>query len=71
MPRGPRAEQKLAEAAGCSVTVARSSVGAMQMTLTQPSGKVRRFYAEALANNLARDQSRGIAATAAGARWGS
>jgi hypothetical protein len=49
VPRGPRGEKKPADVVGCSVAIARLSVGDAGDNLARPSGRVRIGHVEAKA----------------------
>lgn len=71
MPKGPRGENRPADAIGCAVMVGKIATGEIEDDVTVPSGRVRsgRVGAKARAEKLTSEQRRKIAKAAAAARW--
>jgi hypothetical protein len=71
MAKGPRGEVRPADVTGCTVVVARLSVGDATEALKRPSGRVRSAHmgAKACVAKLPPGKREEIARKAAGARW--
>ena len=72
MPRGPQGEKRPADAIGCAVVVGRLATGEIEVTLKEPSGKLRsgKVGAKACAEKLTKEERSAIAKKAAVRRWG-
>ena len=72
MPKGPKGQQRPADAIGCAVVVAKIATGEIQETLKTPSGKIKSGQAGAAgrAASLSTSERVAIASKAATARWG-
>lgn len=72
MLRGPRGQERQADAIGCAVSVGRIATGEIEVELKEPSGEVRsgKTSAKVRVEKTTKEARKATAKKAAAARWG-